>query len=89
MKRLGGSSGQREPTVAALAGTTLGLINVPGLPLGPKQRCFDTPGVPHAHQLTALLNPEEVRLVSSKGFPYVSIMRTFRVCPIYISSRHC
>eukprot|EP00199_Chlamydomonas_sp_CCMP681_P000330 CAMPEP_0119116928 /NCGR_PEP_ID=MMETSP1180-20130426/52557_1 /TAXON_ID=3052 ORGANISM="Chlamydomonas cf sp, Strain CCMP681" /NCGR_SAMPLE_ID=MMETSP1180 /ASSEMBLY_ACC=CAM_ASM_000741 /LENGTH=544 /DNA_ID=CAMNT_0007106131 /DNA_START=76 /DNA_END=1710 /DNA_ORIENTATION=+ len=63
MKRLGGSSGQRDPTVAALAGTTLGLINVPGLPLGPKQRCFDTPGVPHTHQLTALLQPDEVRLV--------------------------
>ena len=52
-----------EPTIAPLPGTTLGLINVPGLPLGPKQRCFDTPGVPHNHQLTAYLKPEEVKAV--------------------------
>ena len=36
-----------------MPGTTLGLINVPGLPLGPKHRAFDTPGVPHDYQLTS------------------------------------
>ena len=46
-----------------MPGTTLGLINVPGLPLGPKNRAFDTPGVPHAYQLTSLLNAEEVKQV--------------------------
>jgi hypothetical protein len=30
MKRVGGTAGQRDPTVAPLPGTTLGLINVPG-----------------------------------------------------------
>lgn len=49
--------------MAPMPGTTLGLINVPGLPLGPKQRAFDTPGVPHPYQLTAQLNMEEVKLV--------------------------
>jgi len=51
------------PTIAAMPGTTLGLINVPGLPLGPKHRAFDTPGVPHQHQLTAYLRREDVKLV--------------------------
>lgn len=46
-----------------MPGTTLGLINVPGLPLGPKHRAFDTPGVPHAYQLTSLLSPAEVKQV--------------------------
>eukprot|EP00983_Pelagomonas_calceolata_P074715 1152661-Pelagomonas_calceolata.AAC.6 len=44
-----------------MPGTTLGLINVPGLPLGPKHRAFDTPGVPHRHQLTAYLSKEDVK----------------------------
>ncbi len=63
MKRLAGTSGKREPTVAPVPGTTLGLLNVPGLPLGPKQRAFDTPGVPHSYQLTTKLNLEEVKAV--------------------------
>ncbi len=63
MKRLSGTQGQRQPTVAPMAGTTLGLINVPGLPLGPKHRAFDTPGVPHTHQLTSLLSFEEIKQV--------------------------
>lgn len=46
-----------------MPGTTLGLINVPGLPLGPKHRAFDTPGVPHRHQLTTHLSREDVKLV--------------------------
>jgi len=52
-----------EPTIASMPGTTLGLINVPGLPLGPKHRAFDTPGVPHRHQLTTYLSKEDVRQV--------------------------
>lgn len=76
MKRVGGTGGQRDPTVAPLPGTTLGLINVPGLPLGAKNRAFDTPGVAHTHQLTALLKPEEVRQV----LPTRTLLpRTFRL----------
>lgn len=44
MKRLGGTGGRGEPTIAPVPGTTLGLLRVPGLPLGPKHRTFDTPG---------------------------------------------
>ncbi|KAJ9515420.1 hypothetical protein QJQ45_016414 [Haematococcus lacustris] len=76
MKRVGGTGGQRDPTVAPLPGTTLGLINVPGLPLGAKNRAFDTPGVAHTHQLTALLKPEEVKQV----LPTRTLLpRTFRL----------
>ncbi len=59
-----------------MPGTTLGLLNVPGLPLGPKHRAFDTPGVPHDYQLTARLGLEEVKAVlpSKQLRP-----RTFRV----------
>ena len=78
MKRLGGTSGKREPTIAPMPGTTLGLLNVPGLPLGPKHRAFDTPGVPHDHQMTTVLssNLEEVKaLLPSKQLKG----RTYRV----------
>jgi uncharacterized membrane protein YgcG len=63
MKRTAGTSGQGEPTVAPMPGTTLGLLRVPGVPLGPKQRVFDTPGVRHAYQLTTRLPLEEVSMV--------------------------
>ncbi len=63
MKRLGGTAGRGDPTVAPMPGTTLGLLKVAGLPLGPKHRAFDTPGVPHGYQMTSLLAPEEVRLL--------------------------
>ncbi len=63
MKRIGGTSGKREPTVAPIPGTTLGLLRVPGIPLGPKHRTFDTPGVPHPYQLTSMLPASEVGLV--------------------------
>lgn len=46
-----------------MPGTTLGLLNVPGLPLGPKHRAFDTPGVPHTYQLTSRLTLEELKAV--------------------------
>lgn len=46
-----------------IAGTTLGLLRVPGIALGPKHRVFDTPGVPHDYQLTSILAPEEVRML--------------------------
>jgi hypothetical protein len=63
MKRAGGTGGRGEPTVAPVPGTTLGLLRVPGLPLGPKQRVFDTPGVRHAYQLTSRLPLEDVMMV--------------------------
>jgi hypothetical protein len=47
--------GLRTPTIAPVPGTTLGVLRVSGIPLGPKQRVFDTPGVPHSHQLTSRL----------------------------------
>ncbi|MEW5302007.1 MAG: hypothetical protein WDW36_004821 [Sanguina aurantia] len=76
MKKIGGTGGQRDPTIAAMPGTTLNLLNVPGLPLGPKNRAFDTPGVTHPHQVTAFLAPEEVRqILPSKPLKG----RTFRI----------
>jgi ribosome biogenesis GTPase A len=63
MKRLGGTAGKGDPTVAPMPGTTLGLLKVAGIPLGPKHRAFDTPGVPHAYQMTSLLAPDEVRML--------------------------
>jgi hypothetical protein len=57
MRRAGGSSASfaaapapaaaaaaGDPTIAPIPGTTLGLLRVPGVPLGPKHRTFDTPG---------------------------------------------
>jgi hypothetical protein len=41
------------------------LLRSAGLPLGAKNRCFDTPGVPHAYQLTSLLEPAEVKQVTT------------------------
>ncbi|KAG1661535.1 hypothetical protein FOA52_000045 [Chlamydomonas sp. UWO 241] len=76
MKRLGGTSGSREPTIAPVPGTTLGLLNVPGLPLGPKQRAFDTPGVPHDYQLTSMLNLTEVKGVEERIAKHVGTQLT-------------
>ena len=36
-----------------------GMLKVPGL-MPPRCKMFDTPGVPHAHQLSSRLNSEEV-----------------------------
>ncbi|KAG2441115.1 hypothetical protein HXX76_003967 [Chlamydomonas incerta] len=78
MKRLAGTAGKGEPTIAPVPGTTLGLLQVPGLPLGPKHRAFDTPGVPHGHQLTSRLGLEDVKQVlPSKPLKG----RTYRVAP--------
>ncbi|GLI65589.1 hypothetical protein VaNZ11_009163 [Volvox africanus] len=78
MKRLAGTDGKGDPTVAPVPGTTLGLLQVPGIPLGPKHRTFDTPGVPHAHQLTSHLSPEVVR----KVLPSKQLRgRTYRIQP--------
>lgn len=60
MKRLGGTQRKRAPTVAPVPGTTLGLLRVAGIPLGAKHRVFDTPGVPHTHQLTSSLALDEL-----------------------------
>lgn len=49
-------------TAAPLPGTTLGIVDVPGLvPKG--CRMLDTPGVRHEYQLTSLLLPDEVKMV--------------------------
>lgn len=47
-------------TIAALPGTTLGLVKVNEV-FPHYIRLFDTPGVPHPYQLSARLTPEEVR----------------------------
>jgi len=62
-KRAGGG-GQVDPkqllTIAALPGTTLGMIPINGImPKGAQM--FDTPGVPHPYQLTSILTAAEVR----------------------------
>ncbi|CAD7696687.1 unnamed protein product [Ostreobium quekettii] len=54
---------RRSLTTAALPGTTLGLVEVKGLPLPEKCRVYDTPGVCHRHQLSAKLPFEEVRML--------------------------
>eukprot|EP00798_Chlamydomonas_sp_ICE-L_P007543 gene7543-692_t len=70
------NAGKSEPTIAPMPGTTLGLINVPGVPLGPKNRTFDTPGVAHDYQITTLLGYEDVKRV----LPSTQLRgRTFRV----------
>jgi len=79
MRRLGGTSSSSstdgssgssssstaagDPTIAPIPGTTLGLLQVSGVPLGPKHRTFDTPGVPHPYQLTSRLNFQELSAV--------------------------
>lgn len=37
------------------------------MPLGAKHRAFDTPGVPHTHQLTSKLGLEDVKKVRMAG----------------------
>ncbi len=44
------------------------MLKVEGLMPG-KCMMFDTPGVPHAHQLTALLQPEEVHRPPAAAAP--------------------
>ena len=69
-----------------MPGTTLGLINVPGLPLGPKNRAFDTPGVAHAYQLTSHLGLEDVKKVlpskQLKGRVSSTAVRKHKLCLI-------
>lgn len=78
MKRLAGTAGKGEPTIAPVPGTTLGLLQVPGMPLGAKHRAFDTPGVPHTHQLTSKLGLEDVK----KVLPSKQLRgRTYRLAP--------
>lgn len=75
MRREAGLSKERNITTASLPGTTLGMLKVEGLM---PERCmmFDTPGVPHAHQLTSMLQPDEVKLL----LPRKTIRaRTFRI----------
>jgi ribosome biogenesis GTPase A len=57
------STAAGDPTIAPIPGTTLGLLQVSGVPLGPKHRVFDTPGVPHPYQLTSRLNLRELAAV--------------------------
>jgi hypothetical protein len=65
MRRAGGSAAGAGggPTVAPVPGTTLGLLRVPGVPLGAGHRTFDTPGVHHGYQLTSSLTLPELREV--------------------------
>lgn len=51
--RAGTSEATAPLTTAPLPGTTLDVVPVEGLPLLARARCYDTPGVPHLHQLTA------------------------------------
>ena len=48
-------------TIAALPGTTLGLVAVDGI-MRKGCQVFDTPGVPHPFQLTSILTGPEVKL---------------------------
>lgn len=77
MRQAVGLSRGRNITTAALPGTTLGMLKVEGLM---PARCgmFDTPGMPHSHQLAAKLDPEEVRML----LPRKTLKpRTFRIAP--------
>ncbi|CAL8464068.1 g3603 [Coccomyxa elongata] len=56
---------RNELTTAALPGTTLGMLKVPGL-MPPRCNMFDTPGVPHNFQLSSRLSPEEVKMLLPK-----------------------
>ena len=51
--RAGTAAATAALTTAPLPGTTLDVVPVDGLPLLARSRCYDTPGVPHPHQLTA------------------------------------
>jgi len=75
----GGATGEASPrlTTAALPGTTLDVIAVPGalagaLPGVPPQSkrtplLYDTPGVAHGHQLSARLGRDELALALPRG----------------------
>ncbi|EIE24775.1 hypothetical protein COCSUDRAFT_10321, partial [Coccomyxa subellipsoidea C-169] len=56
---------RNELTTAALPGTTLGMLKVPGL-MPPRCNMFDTPGVPHDFQLSSRLSADEVKLLLPK-----------------------
>lgn len=51
---------EREVTASPLPGTTLGVVQVPGL-LPKGCQMLDTPGVPHEYQLARYLSADEVR----------------------------
>lgn len=67
MRRAAGLPAGRHVTAAALPGTTLGVVAVPSL-LPPGCKMLDTPGVPHAYQLSTYMTPDEVR--NSFNFPH-------------------
>ncbi len=51
------------------------------MPLGTKHRAFDTPGVPHTHQLTSKLGLEDVKKVrmarrEADGLGHQAVPRT-------------
>ena len=52
-----------------------GMLRVPGLLPG-KAKMFDTPGVPHDHQMAALLTPDEVHPVALEAFSVWNICNT-------------
>ena len=47
-----------------------GLIRVPGL-MPPRCKMFDTPGVPHAFQLSSRLGPEEVVFIINAAISWI------------------
>ena len=67
-----GGSAKVDPkqllTIAALPGTTLGLIPVNGI-MRKGCQMFDTPGVPHPYQLTSILTGPEVSRVDQNPPP--------------------
>jgi uncharacterized membrane protein YgcG len=75
---VGRAGGPRALTASPRAGTTLGVLRVPGLlPAG--CRLLDTPGVPHAHSLAsrleAVAGPADAAALASPGR---LVPRTFR-----------
>ena len=73
----GAGGGTRPVTASPRAGTTLGLLRVPGL-LPPGCRLLDTPGVPHDHSLASRLCPDDAALLTPPGR---LAPRTFRAAP--------
>ncbi|KAK9844801.1 hypothetical protein WJX74_007024 [Apatococcus lobatus] len=65
MRRAQGRPESGSLTTAWVPGTTVGMLRVPGLLPG-KARMFDTPGVPHDHQMASLLTSDEVPLLLPK-----------------------
>ncbi|GMH38392.1 hypothetical protein BSKO_06276 [Bryopsis sp. KO-2023] len=80
LKQATGTSGTKDLTTAPLPGTTLGVVEVKGLPMPRKCHVYDTPGVKHGFQLTTIVSPVECEMLLPKR-PLVA--RTFRTASGY------